>query len=381
MKIMNLDALELLYGSKKEETEELSDREIFKEEPISYEENFPVQNEAYAYVTEEPSIISPEIQEEIHEEVQEIIQETIQEPIQENIVESIDEVQVINTPTFKVPEIKVPKFNFPSLSLKNIKIFSELKILIILFFVVFSAFFFFTNAKLVMITVNDVIWDDNSNTGILVQDFEEHTSADLTQDRQDKLLALEENFESLKQNQREKQEMTIDMQEFLDQSQESHGINFNILPPSNRLIIPDLNVNIPLIDIPAVWEADFENENFEEELTHGAVKYPTTAEPWEQGNTLIFWHSSTEWWKHNEYGFVFRNLPKLKEEQKIQVLWNGQLTTYEMVERKVVKPKEVEDYYLQFQKEGESYLTLMGCYPIWSNAQRIMIVAKKVNTY
>jgi hypothetical protein len=46
--------------------------------------------------------------------------------------------------------------------------------------------------------------------------------------------------------------MTIDMQEFLDQSQESHGINFNILPPSNRLIIPDLNVNIPLIDIPAV---------------------------------------------------------------------------------------------------------------------------------
>jgi hypothetical protein len=35
-----------------------------------------------------------------------------------------------------------------------------------------------------------------------------------------------------------------------------------------------------------------------------------------------------------------------------------------MVERTVVKPKEVEDYYLQFKKEGESYLTLMGCYPI-----------------
>jgi LPXTG-site transpeptidase (sortase) family protein len=127
-----------------------------------------------------------------------------------------------------------------------------------------------------------------------------------------------------------------------------------------------------------MWEEDFENGNFDEELMNGVVKYPTTATPGSQGNSLIFWHSSSEWWKHNEYGFIFRNLPTLQPGQKIQVIWNWQLTTYEMIERKVVNPKEVWDYYHQFVRDWEYYLTLMGCYPIWSSSQRMMVVAKKV---
>jgi LPXTG-site transpeptidase (sortase) family protein len=127
-----------------------------------------------------------------------------------------------------------------------------------------------------------------------------------------------------------------------------------------------------------MWEEDFENGNFDEELMHGVVKYPTTAAPWSQWNSLIFWHSSSEWWKHNEYWFIFRNLPRLQPGQKIQVIWNGQLTTYEMVERKVVNPKEVGNYYHEFVRDWEYYLTLMGCYPIWSSSQRMMVVAKKI---
>ncbi len=111
----------------------------------------------------------------------------------------------------------------------------------------------------------------------------------------------------------------------------------------------------------------------------GVVKYPTTATPGSQGNSLLFGHSSTERWKQNPYGIVFRNLPKLQVGQQFQIVWEGQLTTYEMVERKVVLPKEVANYYQQFHDKGESFVTLMGCYPIGSDAKRMMVVAKKID--
>ena len=146
------------------------------------------------------------------------------------------------------------------------------------------------------------------------------------------------------------------------------------------MIIPDLNINAPLIDTEENGVIDFSKENFDEELTKGVVKYPTTPIPgnkgntlifghtssewWKKGNTLIFGHTSSEWWKKNEYGVIFRNIPKLKAGQKFYVIWNGKKTAYEMVERKVVRPKDVENYYHEFSDKNESYLTLMGCYPI-----------------
>ena len=82
------------------------------------------------------------------------------------------------------------------------------------------------------------------------------------------------------------------------------------------MIIPDLNINAPLIDTEENGVIDFSKENFDEELTKGVVKYPTTPTPGNKGNTLIFGHTSSEWWKKNEYGVIFRNIPKLKAGQR-----------------------------------------------------------------
>jgi hypothetical protein len=51
------------------------------------------------------------------------------------------------------------KHTMPEISnpFKGAKLLSEVKIFIVLFLSVFSTFFFFTNAKLVLITVNDFI--------------------------------------------------------------------------------------------------------------------------------------------------------------------------------------------------------------------------------
>lgn len=297
-----------------------------------------------------------------------------EEPVDE--FAGVEMIPVVNANTLFPEERKSLSFSF-----SKIKVLKEMKIFIIIFLIVLSAFFFFTNAKLVLFTFNDTfVTEPEESVEIMTEDFQEHSSAQEINlvDKQEKILALEESFDKIQKNKREEQNLALSMEEFLDKKQETHTLNFNTLPPTNRLIIPSLNVNVPLIDAVANWVVDLANANYDEELMQGVVKYPTTAEPWSQWNTLIFGHSSTERWKHNEYWFIFRSLPKLQVWDRFQIIWNGQLYTYEMVESKIVYPKEVPDYYQQYHDTWKNYVTLMGCYPIWSNAKRMMVVAELV---
>ena len=270
--------------------------------------------------------------------------------------------------------------NFKSLFTWNTKNWlKEAKIFSILLVSVLTLFFFFTNAQLVMVMAQDLFSSNESwDHQLLLEENTMHQSAELKPETAEELQQLETQFAKIKQNKLESQTLSTTMEEFLDKKWEQHTIDFNTLPPGNRLIIPDLNINAPLIDTEENGVIDFSKENFDEELTKGVVKYPTTPTPGNKGNTLIFGHTSSEWWKKNEYGVIFRNIPKLKAGQKFYVIWNGKKTAYEMVERKVVRPKDVENYYHEFSDKNESYLTLMGCYPIWTADKRMMVVAKKI---
>lgn len=269
--------------------------------------------------------------------------------------------------------------NFKSLFNKSSKSWlKEVKNFSILLVSVLTLFYFFTNAQLIIVMAEDLFTTSGTGNAGLILNEEEHESAELKQETAQELAQLENRFTQIKKDKIEGQSISTTLQEFLDKKWEQHTIDFNTLPPENRLIIPDLNINAPLIDTEASGVIDFSKENFDEELTKGVVKYPTTPIPGNKGNTLIFGHTSSEWWKKNEYGVIFRNIPKLKAGQKFYVIWNGKKTAYEMVERKVVRPKEVENYYHEFSDKEESYLTLMGCYPIWTADKRMMIVAKKI---
>lgn len=269
--------------------------------------------------------------------------------------------------------------NFKSLFNKSSKSWlKEVKNFSILLVSVLTLFYFFTNAQLIIVMAEDLFTTSGTGNTELILNEEEHESAELKQETAQELAQLENRFTQIKKDKIERQSISTTLQEFLDKKWEQHTIDFNTLPPGNRLIIPDLNINAPLIDTEASGVIDFSKENFDEELTKGVVKYPTTPVPGNKGNTLIFGHTSSEWWKKNEYGVIFRNIPKLKAGQKFYVIWNGKKTAYEMVERKVVRPKEVENYYHEFSDKEESYLTLMGCYPIWTADKRMMIVAKKI---
>jgi LPXTG-site transpeptidase (sortase) family protein len=62
----------------------------------------------------------------------------------------------------------------------------------------------------------------------------------------------------------------------------------------------------------------------------------------------------------------------------IQVIWEGVLYEYKVVKTVIVKPKEVNDAYMEYVNVGKEYITLMGCYPIGRTDKRMMIFAEKI---
>jgi LPXTG-site transpeptidase (sortase) family protein len=54
------------------------------------------------------------------------------------------------------------------------------------------------------------------------------------------------------------------------------------------------------------------------------------------------------------------------------------LYEYRVLKTVVVKPKDVNNTYVNFWEENKEYITLMGCYPIWRIDKRMMVFAEKI---
>ncbi len=158
----------------------------------------------------------------------------------------------------------------------------------------------------------------------------------------------------------------------------SYDFDFNVLPPTNRLIIPKINMDVSLIDSKYKNKTDFTQWNFDEELENGVVKYPTTPEPWFDGNTLLFGHTSQEWRQHNPYGTVFSHVPDLEQWDMMSVIRNWKLYEYKIIEKIVVRPSQVNKHYQSYQDKWEDYITIMWCYPLGRTDKRIMVTAERV---
>lgn len=157
-----------------------------------------------------------------------------------------------------------------------------------------------------------------------------------------------------------------------------YNFSFNTVPPVNRLIVPSLWLDVPIVTTENMQAIDFTKADFDEELNEWIVKYPTTPAPGEEGNTLLFGHTSYVVWKTNPYGTIFKDLPKLKDSTLIQILRKGNLYEYKVVDLFIVNPKQVPAQYMTYQTAGGSYITLMWCYPLGTDNKRIMVVAKLI---
>ena len=146
----------------------------------------------------------------------------------------------------------------------------------------------------------------------------------------------------------------------------------NIVPYENRIVIPKIGKNVPLIDIK---EKKVESKNkldniFMKELEDWVVRYPWSAKPWENGNTFIFGHSSNYPWVPWNYNDVFARLGQLKVWDVIFSYYGQKKYKYKVVSKKVVKPTDV--WVLKNDKTKKE-LTLMTCWPVWTDLNRLII--------
>ena len=66
----------------------------------------------------------------------------------------------------------------------------------------------------------------------------------------------------------------------LQENLSSYNLDFNTLPPTDRVIIPKIKVNTPLLQSSFTKHIDsISKEDFDKDLYHGVVQYPTTPYP------------------------------------------------------------------------------------------------------
>jgi len=133
------------------------------------------------------------------------------------------------------------------------------------------------------------------------------------------------------------------------------------------LIINKLGVLVPVIP-------DVEGNNkpaYLKALTRGVAQYKGTAKPGEGGNIFIFGHSSTLIGTGN-YAQVFASLNELKKGDEAIVTYRENDYRYVVSAKKVVASDDVS----VLAPTKTEQLTLMTCWPIGSNAKRLIVILK-----
>lgn len=157
---------------------------------------------------------------------------------------------------------------------------------------------------------------------------------------------------------------------------EQSEVSFALVPYDNRIIIPKIGKNIPLVDvrIDAGFDLDHMENIFMQELEKWVVRYPGTAVPGQAGNAFIFGHSSNYPWIKWQYNEVFALLNKLEPGDEIIVYYNQRKYVYVVQDYAVVKPGDVKA--LQSRDPNKKELSLMTCWPIGTNINRLIVFAE-----
>ena len=161
----------------------------------------------------------------------------------------------------------------------------------------------------------------------------------------------------------------------LPKTENFKDINIDISPYDNRILIPSIGKNVPIVDIDPQSGFDFSHlENiFMKELEKGVVHYPGTAVPGEKGNAFIFGHSSNYPWVHGDYNNVFALLDNVTYGDEIIVYYHQKKYTYIVRDKKIVKPGDVSSL---ARDPDAKELTLMTCWPIGTTLNRMLVFAE-----
>ncbi len=138
--------------------------------------------------------------------------------------------------------------------------------------------------------------------------------------------------------------------------------------------IKQFGIKIEKIDVlvPVIKDVDGTDKTvYNKELEKGVAHYKETALPGQGSNIFIFGHSSLAFGT-GEYAEIFARLDELEADDKITIYYQDKEYDYYIFEKRAIEKTEVS-VLLPTEKEQ---LTLMTCWPIGSNARRLIIKAE-----
>lgn len=143
--------------------------------------------------------------------------------------------------------------------------------------------------------------------------------------------------------------------------------------PEPRLIIPKINVELPVIyDVDSIDEAAVQAG-----LENGVVHYATTSHPGEKGNGAIFGHSSNNLLNRGKYKFAFVLLSRLENDDTFYIEYEGVRYVYRIFRKEVVSPNEVS--VLNDVPGKTSTMTLITCDPPGTTINRLVVWGEQVS--
>lgn len=142
-------------------------------------------------------------------------------------------------------------------------------------------------------------------------------------------------------------------------------------PPS--VTVPKINIQIPLnFSVASEDESVIENG-----LKSGAVHYPSTVLPGQNGNAAYFGHSSGNIFNNGKYKFAFTLLHDLTTGDLFYITYGGKTYAYRIFEREVVPPSAVS--VINDTKGKQATATLITCDPPGISTNRLVLWGEQIS--
>jgi sortase A len=147
----------------------------------------------------------------------------------------------------------------------------------------------------------------------------------------------------------------------------------NTVSTEPKIIIPKINVEIPVLYNVKSIDENAIQEGLEESVVH----YPTTSKPGEAGNGVIFGHSSSNIFNSGKAKFAFLQLKELQEGDTFYLHKDGKQYVYKVIHKQVVKPTQVE--VINDSHGKPATFTLITCDPPGANVNRLVVTGEQIS--
>lgn len=143
-------------------------------------------------------------------------------------------------------------------------------------------------------------------------------------------------------------------------SSPSANVPVEPIPSENTLVIPRMDLRQPILDGSGI-----------DTVNRGIWRRPLTSTPSELGNTVLVGHRFTY-----QGASIFYHLDKLALGDNILIYWQGKAYNYKVSTIKIVFPNDANVE----ASTAERQLTLYTCTPLWTSAQRLVVIATPTDT-